>query len=379
VTRHRVVIDTRTVVARASGIGNYVSALVRHMVPLADDLHFLLLRHPQSEGWLFEHPRVDELRFRGETKSLSTIAMGRLLRFDEQDLYHGPADIVPPGISCPSVVTLHDLMWVEKPHLAASFGPARWFKGAFYRHYFRRSVADARRVIAISQSTSDAIARVWPEHASKVSVVHHGVDHERYRPSEVGPRQSLNEIVPPGSPYALIIGQGSPYKNHLGMIRAFLEATEDHPEHKLVLVRRFSRVDVQMRRLLARPDVRRRVIALPFVRDEQLLTLLGHARMLLFVSHYEGFGMPPLESFAMGTPVLASTAPAVAEITGNAALHADPNDHRDMVRKMRTLLRDDELCRDLSERGRARAAEFTWTQCAKQTLRVYRSALRSPR
>ncbi len=73
-TRHRVVIDTRTVVARASGIGNYVSALIQHMVPLAEDLHFLLLRHPRSEGWLVEHPRVDELRFHGETKSLSTIA-----------------------------------------------------------------------------------------------------------------------------------------------------------------------------------------------------------------------------------------------------------------------------------------------------------------
>jgi glycosyltransferase involved in cell wall biosynthesis len=302
--------------------------------------------------------------------------MGWLRRgFEGYDLYHAPADLVPLGLRCPWVVTVHDLMWVEAPKLASSFLPVRWANGLWYRSCIGYSIRGANAVIAISQATKDAIERVYVEHGQKTHVIHHGIDRNHYDVDNAGPREALDRFLPSSQRYSLIVGQGSPYKNHAAMIRAFVEATRDEPDHKLLLVRRFTRIDFDMQRLLARPEVKAKTIALPFVTDRELLTLYVHAHMLLFASHYEGFGLPALEAMALGTAVLGSTAPAVQEITGDGALHATPHDLADLTEKIRRLASDDALRAKLIEAGAKRVASFQWARCADQTLAVYRRAL----
>lgn len=372
----RIAIDARSVFERKSGIGNTLEALIRHMVPISSGMEFLLLRHPDTRDPIIEHPRVRELRCRGETKSVHTVfSLGRALRGEPLDLYHSPADLVPLGIDCPWVVTIHDLMWVEAPWLASAFLPKRIVNGIWYRTNIRRAVRGARSVVAISHATRDAIERIYGEQAAKVRVIHHGIDLSRYG-SAPGDRALLDPFLPRDTRYSLVVGQGSPYKNHRAMVRAFVDAIGPDSDHKLVLVRRFSRVDRGMRRLLARPEVARAVIALPHVTDEVLFALYRHARMLLFASLYEGFGLPALEAMAFGLPVLASTAPAVLEVTDRAALHADPRSHDDLVEKMRMLDGDEALRANLISAGHDRVREFPWETAARAMLEVYRDAAR---
>jgi glycosyltransferase involved in cell wall biosynthesis len=375
----RIVIDARSVSDKKSGIGNTTEALIRHLVPLADDMQFTLLKHPARTKPIVEHERVREIVHRGETKSIHTV-LGRGIsqRIGAADLYHSPADIVPFGLSCPYVVTLHDLMWVEAPELASAFAPVRIVNGAWYAAHFARSARGARRIIAISQATADAIQRVYPQHSEKVRVVHHGIEPERYSRERAGPRSVLDEVLPSGAEFSLIVGQGSPYKNQPMMIRAFVEAMGSRSDHKLVLVRRFSRVDREMQELLRRPDVARVVVPISQVTDEILFALYRHARMLLFVSRYEGFGLPALEAMAFGLPVLASTSPAVLEVTGNAALHADPENLHDIADKIRRLDHDEPLRQKLIVAGTARVHDFTWERAARKTLDVYREAAAGP-
>jgi glycosyltransferase involved in cell wall biosynthesis len=371
----RIVIDARSVVAKKSGVGNYVAALVRHMVPRAPDVEFLLLRHPDAAP-LLAHERVRELCYAGETKSLATVfRLGRRHSFRDFQLYHSPADLVPLGLECPYVVTLHDLMWIEAPRLASAFLPVRVANAAWYRWNIGRAVEGAAHVISISEATRSAIERVYPEALPKLTVIHHGLDHAHYAAAQAAPRTALEPWLPAGDEYSLIVGQGSPYKNHAGMLRAFVEATRDRPKHKLVLIRRFSRVDFEMQALLRRPEVSAKLIAIPFVDDDLLLSFYRHARMLLFASHYEGFGLPALEAMALGTPVLASTAPAVLEVTGDAALHAEPADHADLVAKIRQLDRDQALRAALIAAGTAHVRKFSWDRAADRTLDVYRKAI----
>ncbi len=374
----KVVIDARSVVKKKSGIGNYTEALLQHLIPLAPDFEFTVLRHPEAEAPIVDAPNVTERRFVGETKSPQTVLrMGRALDFSEFDLYHSPADLVPLRLRCPWIVTSHDLMWIEHPELASAFLPVRLANGLWYRANFAHAIRGARGIIAISEATKSAIGRVYPRHVHKVSVVHHGIDHPRYSKTSAGPRSLLDKWLGRQERYCLIVGQGSPYKNHLGMVRAFVEATRDQPEHKLVLVRRFSRIDKEMNRLLARSDVKRKVVVVPFVSDEELLALYAHARMLLFVSHYEGFGLPALEALCMGTPVLASTAEAVREITADGALQVDPKSHDAIAQGIRRLDRDETLRAKLVAAGTRRAQEFSWEKCAKLSLSAYQRALGS--
>lgn len=373
----RVAFDARMVVPKTSGIGNYAASLLRHMVPLAEDVAFTVLRHPGSTSPLVDHERVREIELiPGETKSVDTLFRSwPVRRLRDHDLFHSPADMVPPWVPCPFVVTMHDMMWLEAPRLASAFLPTRVSMHAWYRAHYTHSVRRARRVIAISQATADAIGRIFPSHASKVRVVRHGLDRERFDRARVPAREILDPWVPRSSPFALVVGQGSPYKNHPNMIRAFLRATRDVPDARLVLVRRFARVDLKMRRLLAKPEVRRKVIVHSFVPDDVLLALYGHATVLLFVSHYEGCGMPAMEAMALGTPVVGSRAAAVTEMAGGAALIADATDVADIAEKIRAVIGDDQLRARLSEAGVARAREFSWERCARETLAVYREAV----
>lgn len=374
-TRLRVVIDARNVREKKSGVSNALEALLEHMLPMARDMRFLLLRHPSTRRPICDLEHVEELRLPGETKGAYTVlALGLAHRFAEWDLFHSPADLMPLGLGCPSVVTIHDLMWVEAPSLASAFWPSRLVNGVWFRANVSHSVRRARRVIAISHATREAIERVYPDQIGKVRVVHHGFDADRHSLGRGGPRSLLDRWIAPGCRYSLIVGQGSPYKNQARMVRAFVEATAGASDHKLVLVRRFSRVDLEMQRLLARPEVASRVVTLPHVSDEVLFALFSHARMLLFASLYEGFGLPALEAMGFGLPVLASTAPAVLEVTGEAALHADPTSHSDLVAKIRRLDTDEVLRERLVAEGRRRVACFAWERAARATLEVYREA-----
>ena len=375
----RIAVDARTVTDKKSGIGNTLDALIRHVVPLADDIRWLLLRHPDAKLPIIEHERVSEVAFRGETKSPYTLALGLAHRFGDFDLYHSPADVVPLRLGCPFVVTIHDLMWLEAPELASAFLPVRMANGIWYRATMGYSMRNAQRIIAISHATGDAIARVLPREAHKLRVIHHGLEPERYHPERAGPRSLLDPYLPRGVRYSLIVGQGSPYKNHPAMVRAFVEAMGTRDDHKLVLVRRFSRVDREMERLLARSDVARVVVTIPHVSDQILHALYRHARMLLFASLYEGFGLPALEAMAFGLPVLGSTAPAVLEVTGAAALHADPRSHRDLVDKIKQLDGDEALRNALIAAGQRRVGDFSWDRAARETLAVYREAIEAAR
>jgi glycosyltransferase involved in cell wall biosynthesis len=371
----RIAIDARSVMDQRSGIGNTVDALVRHMVPMAQDMEFVLLRHPGARRPIIAHPRVRELHCAGETKSVHTVfSVGRKLRDVAFDCYHACADLVPLGMSLPWVVTIHDLMWVEAPKLASAFWPQRLANAIWYRANIGRAVRGARRIVAVSEATRAAIERVYPQHAHKVRVVKHGIELARYRACKGGPRSLLDPYLPADATFSLIVGQGSPYKNHAAMVRAFIDAVGDRADHKLVLVRRFARIDADMQRLLRTPEAERVVVPLPHVTDEVLFTLYRHARMLLFASHYEGFGLPALEAMAFGLPVLASTAPAVVEVTDNAALHADPLSHGDLVDKIRTLDRDEGLRERLIGAGERRVQMFSWEQAARTMLDVYREA-----
>jgi glycosyltransferase involved in cell wall biosynthesis len=130
-----------------------------------------------------------------------------------------------------------------------------------------------------------------------------------------------------------------------------------------------------MRKLRSDPDVKNKVIFLPYVGDEKLRTLYRHAQMLLFISHYEGFGIPVFEAMAMGVPAITSKAPALMEITGEAALHAESRDLSDMTEKIRLLATDNGWRDKLITAGKKHVLHFTWSRCAAEMCDVYRKTI----
>ena len=372
-----VIFDARSVVSQGSGVGNYTANLLRNMVRLDDAFSFTVLRHSQATEPLVRSDRAREVvLIPGETTSIDTLLRsGRLMRLHGYSLYHSPSDMVPLRLPCPFVVTMHDMMWVESPKLVASFPPSRIARHYWYRAQFAYAIRRAEKVIATCQATADTISRVFPNHAAKVRVVKQGLDLRRFHKSRVPRRSVLDDWVPRECRFALAVGDGSPHDNHANIVRAYLHATTDMPDHRLVLARRFDRWDNEMKRLLARPDVRHRVLVYPYVPDDILMALYGHAQMLVLASHHGGSGVQAMEAMALGTPVLASTASSLMETTTGAALHANAADVLDISVKIRVLLDDDVLRKRLVEAGKKLVATHTWERCASDTLNVYREAV----
>ncbi|MFC2164534.1 glycosyltransferase family 4 protein [Acidobacteriota bacterium] len=373
----RIIIDARTFVQRTrTGIGNHIRDIIPRIVELADDIQFTIIQNPKGRIPSANHKNIREIIVPFDTMSLYTVFRPGLgASLSDFDLFHSPSDMIPPGLRCPSVVTIHDLMWIEAPKLASRFPIWRWPRYRWYKATFGYAIRKSSAIIAISKATADALQRNFPDQAHKVHVIHSGIDHERFNPERAEKRSALDPWIPRETRYSMAVGKGSPYKNHANIVRAFIQATHDQPDHKLVLIRRSARIDLEMWKLCAQADVKNKVIILPYVDDKKLRTFYRHAQMLLFISQYEGFGMPVFEAMAMGIPVLTSNAPALLEISGNAALHAKSEDLSDMAEKIR-LLDTDKVLRDkLIAAGQEHIRQYTWSKCARETLDVYRKTI----
>lgn len=375
----RVAIDARKLTRIESGIGIYTLNLVRGLLREDSDLELLLVRHGSGGRSDFDSARVEDVIVPFTSDSpLTPLALARFLRGHRFDLFHSPFDLSPRGLRRPLVVTVHDLSWFDDARYSDPRAIPRFFRGLYYRAGLRASLDRADRLIAISNATRDAIAQHAPRDAAKVRVIRNAYDAGRLPPlSPPEARRVLERIpnLPPEAPFVLTVGQGLPYKNHLGAVAGFLAAFEDRPEYRLVLVRRDAEADPRLSALLRSTAARQRVIVLPHVDPPVLNALYRRARIVLHPSVYEGFGLPLIEAMAAGTPVVTSAVGAMAEVAGPAALLVDPNDPDAIGAALRRVEDDGALRERLIAEGRQRLALFDAGASARAALAVYREAV----
>jgi len=363
-------LDARMVGPTPSGLGTYARELARALVARDPRTIFVVIRRADSLS-----PIVEGANVRDAVIASPLDAPGNLMRGGEisrlgLDLYHSLHHFVPLALRVPRVVvTLHDLIWIEHRDLIVDgrFGALnRAATHVYARAAMRLALGRADRVIAVSAySASRAAAWLrWP--LSQIAVVHHGVDAGAYPPARTD--------APARPPFFLVLGNTRPYKNVPAALHAFAIVARTHRDAELVVAGRGDSVR-QLQPLAQRLGIARRVRFPGPVSHAELLALLHGATALVFPSFVEGFGLPVLEAMAAGCPVVASTAPTLTEVAGDAALFCDPRDPAAFASAMGMLVDDAERRLELGSRGRARAAEFTWLDAADRTLAVYRALL----
>lgn len=365
--RPLVALDCRAATARMSGVGRYVINLARGLgaggaVRLAllvgADPHPALAALDGASivetGWTAAHARQD-LRFAWEQRHLRAI-LARL----RPDLFHATWNLgIPLASACPAVLTLHDLLPLSTPG---------WFGARSHRAFFLAgqyaALLRARRVIVVSEATRHALAGLSRRLARKAVVVHEGVE-DGFAP---GPASA-------GPAHVLAVGGREARKNLAGLFAAYALSGLGLELHVTGLEATLGSADRAA--LDALPaTTRARVRFLGFVPDAALPGLYRDAAMLVFPSRGEGFGFPPLEAMACGTPVVAGRAGSIPEIAGDAALLVDPEDPAAIAAAMRRIAGDGDLRARLARRGLARAAGLRWPACVEATAAVYRAALR---
>lgn len=375
-TDARVMIDARYLNGKASGIGRYTEHLIRHLLDVDDRLRLALITHPRRPRPI-DHERVDCQTFHSPPNSLSTrFFLSRRVDFTGVDLFHSPFNVLPANLPVPACFTLHDIMWLIDPAYCTSKLWKRLITGTFYRTLIPRSVREAATIFTVSEHSRQAIAEAFPDAEKRIDVTYNGIA-PYFRPvADWEGWPLLSQWMVPGSRFVLIVGQGTPYKNHRGALRAFVEAFAEDPHIYFVMVRRLHhRADADLRAILEDPRLNSRVIQLDYVSTDQLRALYSLATVFLFPSLYEGFGLPALEAMACGTAVVASDRGAPAEICADGARLVDPGDTDALAEALRILFDDATARRRLEEQGQRRARQFRWRTCAHRTLAMYRQVL----
>ncbi len=284
----------------------------------------------------------------------------------EYDVYHGTHFTVPPGLGKPTVATVHDVTFYLLPR---RYDPLhRWYYRAL-----AESAARANRIIVPSRSVADAFVDRFPLTKGRIRVVPEAPS-AVFRPASDGEVAEALERHGIEPPFLLCVGTGEPNKRAVDAVRALPLLLERGIDCRLALAGNPGRLTVPLAKEAERLGVGSRVRFLGYVTDDDLRALYTGAVALVFPSLIEGFGLPPLEAMACGTPVISSDAPAMNEVLRGAAIFVPRRNPRAIAEAAAQLLREPSRREEWSARAREYAAAFSWQRTAAETAAVYREA-----
>ena len=362
---NRIAFDARKIAD--FGIGSYVRGILGALAKIDRETEYLLLAPatgphllpglPGNFSWIESatpgYSVREQLFFGGEVRRL------------RPDLFHSPHYVLPLRTPARTIVTVHDLIHLTHPELFS-----QPLAGIYARALFRRVARRAAHIICVSAATAaDLEARTGIER-ERMSVIWNGIDDRFAQPiDDAALREGLRELnLAPG--YFLFVGNPKAHKNLARLLAAFTAVRD--AEARLVVVGGGG-LGVDGGGGAVASDLRIR--GLGRVDDRALPLLYRGARALLFPSLTEGFGLPVAEAMAAGTPVIASTTPAVAEIAEEAAELVDPLDVAAWTAAIERRLTGSGEDAAWASAGRRRATAFRWSIAARRTLDVYRTAL----
>ena len=367
-------INGRFLAAKRTGVQRAAYNLVRSLVEIDQaNQYFLFTSEDQLDNpdWKRPHVTIVPSRIK-EGENIKNhiweqIALPFLAAKYRVDLLHSPANLAPLFYKGRSVIHIHDLCFVVNP---------QWFSFSFrtlYNFVIPRLAKRAIKVITNSNNSRNDLLQYCNLSADRVSQIYWAVD-ELFLESNIEPLQPiLNE------PYILYVGSLEPRKNIGALLEAYeiLRTRHPHLTPKLVLIGGESPLFAEVR--LKIKKYKEDILFKGFVNDAQLRNYYRGARLFVYPSLYEGFGLPPLEAMAAGVPVVTSMTSSIPEVVGQAALMVSPHHAGQIADAMAQILDDPELAASLVRAGRQQVQKFNWYRVARNTLAIYYEIYHSSR
>ena len=364
------------------GVGTYIRNVVRTLGRLDRETTYFLIGAPARVKEIGPLPaNFYTVPLAERERSLkSYLEFRSVVKRMDCDLVHIPNLFsVPRDLSCPYVMTVHDIL----EHLSRTREQTGFWR---FMHFqlTKRVLSGAARIFAVSNFTKLEIEKLFGIPPSRIEVVYNAID-ERLLQGHANPadRQLIVERYQVTYPFLLYAGRISPHKNVVRMIEAFsalkteLGKEQVYPDLKLIIIGDDLSGNPDLRRTVIRSGVQNDVRFLGFVPIEVLRTFYDAAKIFVFPSLYEGFGLPPLEAMVHGTPVVTSNVTSLPEVVGNAAVLVHPENVFEIMRALHRVLLDQSLREKMKERSYRQAAKFSWEKSVSRILEVYREVLNS--
>lgn len=373
----RIGIDYTAAVRQGAGVGRFVRSLVNALIELDSVNTYTLFfgaeaRHspppvlPKASNavarplWLSER-----------ALNILWYKLGIPLPVDvmtgPSDVFHFPDFVLPPVRRGASVVTVHDLSFLLVPECADDR------LRAHLERVVPSSVREADFVTADSENTRNELTTLLDVPSDRIEVVYGGVD-ERFRPvTDESMREAVRRKYGLFFPYILYVGTIEPRKNLGRLLQAYTRLRQHRRlRHRLVIAGGLGWLFQDVLREIDELTAEHEVVFLGRVPDEDLPGLYSLSDLFVFPSLYEGFGLPPLEAMACGTPVVCSNTSSLPEVVGDTGVLVPPEDVEAIADAIGQLLSDPDRRADLGRRALERAQRFTWEQSARRILDIYR-------
>jgi glycosyltransferase involved in cell wall biosynthesis len=363
----RIVLDARTVTDHFPGIARYTANLASALSAAAPEIDLHLLRAPGAGGRL----AVPNLPGADVTASPFSLrqqwAVPRVLGRLGVTVYHSPYYLMPYRPGVPTVLTCHDLIPVVRPNdFTATQRMIYWMAHVLALHA-------ASTVLAVSEASRLDLMRYFGVAPERIVVTPEAAD-ARFCPQSADSLAAARREHGLPESYALYVGSNKPHKNLVGLVEAWAGIGGGARGTRLVIAGHWDPRYPQARQRSEQLGLTN-VDFLGPVADEDLPTLYAGALIFVFPSLYEGFGLPVLEAMACGTPVICSNNSSLPEVTGEAALLIDPLNTAELTQAMGQLVAESTLRQQMSEKGLAQAARFSWRATALATVDAYRQAV----
>jgi glycosyltransferase involved in cell wall biosynthesis len=295
------------------------------------------------------------------------VALPMACRREKVDLLHGPKSAVPFWSSCPTVVTLHDLIPITHPETETRAAQLYW------RLQIPIAARRASFIITDSDHARREIVEMFGVAVGCIAVTPLGYPPAMDEPPDPVRNAALRKRYGLPDSYILYVGTIQPRKNLDMLIEAFARLhREGSTEKKLVIAGRKGWLYEKLFARISALGLEREVLFTGFLPDEDLPGLYDGACLFVYLSFFEGFGLPPLEAMSRGVPVVTSNTTSLPEVVGDAGITVSPRSLDDVVEAMRRVLADADLAGRMRQAGKVRASQFSWDRTARETIAIYR-------
>jgi glycosyltransferase involved in cell wall biosynthesis len=363
----RVAIDARKL--HDFGIGTYIRNLLKQLARLDQSNEYVLLTRESDLGMAAQlGPNFRTVLEPSPNYSLrEQIHVPWVLMREKPDVFHAPHYILPSGVRAHSVVTIHDCIHLMFPQYLRNRAAYTYARVAMW--------SAARRsdcILTVSQASKRDILHFFAVPPEKIEVIYNAIDEQFWVEPNAEAVARVRERYQLDQRFVLYVGNIKPHKNLVRLIEAFaaLRHGELDDLKLLIIGDEISKLPA-LRRAVHSLKLHKHVRFLGYQPDDTLAILYRLAAVFVFPSLYEGFGLPPLEAMASGTPVVTSNVSSLPEVTGDAAVLVDPHDTSSIEHGMRRVLTDPALAASMRQSGLQRAREFSWERSVRRTLEVY--------
>jgi glycosyltransferase involved in cell wall biosynthesis len=375
-------IDARWIGEKIAGIGRYTVYLMKYLSEMDRENDYLVLFQNEAvrdrvsgelglqnrDGWKILTVSYGVFSIRGQ------LLLPRLLRRERVDLFHSTNFMAPlTRFGGKTVITVHDIIPLKFPEYAPRSKKTRLFP--IYKALMKRLIKISDLIIADSEHSRRDVIEFLGADPARVRCAYLGVD-PKYRQLASNVKADVKKQLGVSDRLALFAGRADPYKNLISLIKAAETINAKGKIHCAVVVAgaKDSRYP-EVERHIESAGMQQDVIFAGSLKEDELIPLYNAADALVLPSLYEGFGLPPLEAMACGTPVICSNRASLPEVVGTAGILVEPTDIRAIADALERVFTDGALHARMSAAGLERAKLFPWRKTAKNTLQLYKELL----